>query len=590
MNTVFVSLCLLLSSGVQAQDDPFADVFQNTYVEQRLSVGFGSTDPETYYRVEHELIKGNSSLLNVRGFFSLASTAVDRYVGVILAVPNSPGKITTALSALATASEVRGLAEDLGISELGSSENFIYETNGYIGLLGGMHDTAKSASILKNISSFKDIHSLVQGGKTAADAKKLANIKMYGIAVADFILDKTLMAQVRAQLKMDKLKKYLLAHRYLMAVELERLWRKAKRGELGWYEAMTLMMTEGQYFARKAESYYIDEMYWQEQLNPTAGKIPLFKKTIMDFMPGYNDEDKERINLEFAQQQRQNSIWHRQMCDDFMNETLRNFALVEQGVAARDSAGTQRHMPEEKPSYSPNLGPVQITFPMSSQFEFSVMTNANAGEMKKLTLSVILHGVYPSLIEPHSLPDEWSRLTGRYSSGLIYAVGADQDVIRKNADNALLFGYNESTGRFVYIHLNKDVPERLWRTPERVYEQFGSDHVYIRVLNVMQINLDSDPEREFVFMIYGDESDLPTNGQALDRHSVLVADMVGMQSSGIPIFNTCKGAFYADNYELVHFSDRDGDGMQEVVVKYSVGSSPAEITFEFTGSKLVEVQ
>jgi hypothetical protein len=559
-------------AAIAQQDDNeiFLDLFYKHYFKSRMDYGFGDDDPEAYFRLDKTLIEGNQGIISVRTSLAFLSTGVDRLVGLILAVPTSPGKINQALSVIGTVSEARGILDDLGLFDVGSAESWFYDAMSFMGLLNAAWDSREALEVVKGISSFDDLYRIGIGGLKASDARKLTNFKMFGLALADFILDKTLVAQVRTTLKMDRLKKLLLATRAVQAAELERLYRKAKYKTLTWFEAFRLMQLEAQYFARKAECYHLDALYWQEQLNPTVGRLPFSESTFMDLLPGYDDPEQERQNLGFAQSAAQNAEWHMAQCVEFFDVTIRQF----------DSRISSTSRDEQPGDFTTTGSPVSfpvVSRPFNASYSF---TFEMPGDKFSLSLDHLVQLAIPGSEKTDMDTSPFIECHKRYSDAWLVRVPASEQVIKDNISSPY-FGHDSSNNRYVYLHLLKSASGQVDTSDPDIYRRLGFWYVDIAVLAVARANLDADPDTEFVLVIYNDEEELPTHGRPLDRHSIVVLDAAGATYDGVD-FRRYKQPFYADTFDKLELLDYDGDGRASIVVRYTVGSSVLTAQYSYS--------
>jgi hypothetical protein len=573
------SFAFSISYPAQSRDDDavyFLPAFKDKFLKPRMEKGYGGVSPETFWKVEQTIIEGSRGIINIRSGLGFTSAAVDRFVGFVLAAPNSISSFKDALGVIAVVSEAHGLLEDLGLLGAAGAEQWLYDISSNLGWIYAAKDVKDSYDVVRNISSFHDIYALADGGLKASDARKLMNLEMAGFAVADFILDKTLVAQVRTTLRMDRMKMLLLALRLDMARELEILFRKAASGSLTWREAYSFMQLEGQYFARKMECYRLDELYWQEQLSPTVGRLPFTKKTLMDLMPGYDNPELERENLELAKSRFNEAqaelAFSLENCQQALEKWENEMALAEE--IARIPPLSFR------PSQREDMNRI-IKAPFVSDYG-----DIFVGEK-------YLHEFFQEAFD-----DPRSKLYPLYNWDMTYdLLGSNPDFRRypntvafrlfvpqwylESRSREPGFGHDEEMG-YVYCHI-RDKPDSDVVKLRPFY--MGRREAEIAVLEVNYLNIDEDREPEFFAIFYLDNEELPVNLRALDRHSLVFMDVHDIDmSSNKAKYKKYKIPFYATRYLGLQVGDANSNGQPDVLINYEYNGQNISEAFELTAA------
>ncbi len=562
-------------SDARDENEQFLEVFYKYYFSPRSINGYQNIEPVQFWNIEETIINGSKGIINIRSGLGVTSTALDRFVGFVLAAPQSLSSLRDMVGVLASISESRGLLNDLGLMDDLKNTAWINGIVSNIGWIYTAKDIKGGLDVLAAVHSFQDINKLAGDGFKAADAVKLSNFRMAGIGIADFVLDKTLVAQVRSTLKLDRLKLLLLASRATSANEIKRLYDKADRKDLSWQEAFALMHLENQYFARKAESYFLDTLYWQDQLNPTVGRIPYTKKTLMDLLPGYDNPQDEQKNLAFALRQKERTEWHLEMCRRYLDDVVNRY---ESSLIAQ--------------SKQPPLPPVKYNMPffVESQWEdFKFTLHTEDGE-NPLMLFDLLNAFVPnaSLLMTEGIYNfDYQR---RYQALWLNIPISDRlkeyadrnDVRWSEKDNAYRFVPPTGSGRqlFENLTIGSDEFEDIW-------EYISYTYMYMGILAVYQINLDEDSQREFIFITYMNKEEIPLFQASYDRHDIWVLDYAGTEEWRT-IWNIDHKEFRASRFNRLDVRDINGDSKPEISIHFYHGSHESCV-YTLKDSRLVRL-
>jgi len=232
---ILVAALLLVAPSASSADDDLLDAFYNWYyrpMKNLISFNYETEVVHEHWRTQKQLHEYYVVVLENRMVFAKVALVPDRIVGVLLSIPltPSPGNFTKALSVIGVVSNVNGLLDDLGMADIPGGTEWFYERSSWVAWGAILYDTAGSLSVIKEISQYKNLHVLAQSGLSPANLAKLLSLQLFAVSVADWVLDKTLMSQVRSTYRLDRIRLFLAMNEMHMAAELEDSTKKLNPG------------------------------------------------------------------------------------------------------------------------------------------------------------------------------------------------------------------------------------------------------------------------------------------------------------------------------------------------------------------------
>ena len=331
---VAVALALILSASAAAQDDPLLRAFYERYYAPVQGDYSGSDLPAMWAEMKR-YHADCAEITRERMKLAVAALLADRINAIVLSIPDNPWELRSALNLFAASSNVHALAADLGLADVPGSVDWLYRQAGHIGWIAAVKDFGDALDQLGDVWSFAKIRQVARGGLSPEQLKASVNIQLFALSIADELMDRMLVGDVRAVFKLDKVRVMLHSMCYEIADTLETLYRKAEQRSLTQLEALALMALEQDYLAKNAEIFSLEMEYWRRERDNWS---PL------DWFGAHGDTEHDQAMLDANGRKHDATVEH-------FNKRGRYIAAVVEAlgmVQVSQAAGTEVEIAEEE--------------------------------------------------------------------------------------------------------------------------------------------------------------------------------------------------------------------------------------------------
>ncbi|HUX08974.1 MAG TPA: NHL repeat-containing protein [Acidobacteriota bacterium] len=312
---ILLAAALILSAvqTAEAQDDALLKAFYERYYQPVSINEYSVPDLAAMWGEMKRFHADCAEITRERMKLAVVSMTADRLASIALSIPDNPWEAKSLLNLLGASSNVHQLLEDLGLVSVGEGQSWLYRQLGYVGWIAALHGMGGTLQSMEGWWSLRRIGELSRGGLSPAQLKDLLNIELFALSVADELLDRLVVGQVRSTFRLDKMRVMLHSMCYSMASELEGLYRKAADRTLSHIEALALMALERDYLAKNVDIFALEMEYWRKE---AEGWSPL------DLLSWYGDEDRDRAMLELNRQKYETTKEHYQRWDHYITAVL----------------------------------------------------------------------------------------------------------------------------------------------------------------------------------------------------------------------------------------------------------------------------